>query len=149
MSSATATISAPYFSGKYATDPTRRVPGLPELRPAFRRCVLAHDGARIGAARFLKRAQGAERARIVDRADQRSPRLAVAQVPPHRLEAFAELAVAVEMRHLALLEMREDFFHADQHPVRRIFGRLPARSSVISTISSTSVCQCCLAQRPR
>ena len=89
---------------------------LTELGPAFRRRVLPHDGARIGAARLLKRAQRAERARIVDRADQRPARLAVAQVPPHRLEALAELAVAVEMRHLAVFEMREDLFHADQHP---------------------------------
>ena len=42
-------------------------------------------------------------------------RPAVAQVPPHRLEALAELAVAVEIRHPALLELREDLLHADEH----------------------------------
>ena len=38
-----------------------------------------------------------------------------AQVPPHRLEALAELAVAVEVGDAALLELREHFLHPDQH----------------------------------
>ena len=41
--------------------------------------------------------------------------LADAQVPAHRFEALAELAVAVEIRDAAVLELREDFLHPDQH----------------------------------
>ena len=36
-------------------------------------------------------------------------------MPPHHLEALAELAVAVEIRHLAVIELRADLLHADQH----------------------------------
>src|SRR2546428_6595420 len=62
---------------------------LAQLGAAFGRRVLSHDGARFGAAGFLKGAQRAERARIVDRADEETPRAAHAEMFPHRLEAVA------------------------------------------------------------
>src|SRR5882672_6567682 len=36
-------------------------------------------------------------------------------MPAHRLEALAELSVAVQLRHLALFELRKDLLHPDQH----------------------------------
>ena len=112
------------------------MPGCAQFRAPLGRGVLTHDGARLAASGLLDRAQRAERARIVDRADQEPPRAAVAQVPAHRLEALAQLAVPVEVGHLAVLERRQISFMPTSMPVSRIFGRLPARSSASSTISS-------------
>src|SRR5262245_65536547 len=67
-----------------------------ELRAPFGRRVLTHDRARLAASRLLERAQRAERARIVDRADEAAVRPARAQMTPHLLEALAQLAVAVD-----------------------------------------------------
>src|SRR5262249_19927188 len=88
---------------------------LPQLGAALDRRVLTHDRAAFTAAGFLKGAKRAERARIVDRADENAPRLARAEMATHGFEAVAEHAVAVDRRHATLVERRTRLFHADQH----------------------------------
>src|SRR4029077_13085820 len=91
-------------------------PRRPQFGTSLRRTVVADDRAGVGAAGLLERAQRAERARIVDRADDDAARLAGAEVLAHRLEAVAEHAVAVEVGDAPILEVRARFLHADQHP---------------------------------
>src|SRR5262249_61086014 len=88
---------------------------LPQLGPPFRRRIVADDRAGVGPAGLLERAERAERARIVDRADDDAPRLARAQMLARRLEAVAEDAVAVEIGDPPIVEMRADVLHADEH----------------------------------
>src|SRR5262249_59356942 len=87
---------------------------LPQFGPPFRRRVMADDRAGVGPPGFLERAESAERARIVDRADDDAPRLADAQVLAHRLATVADHAVAVEIGDPPIFEMRAYLLHADQ-----------------------------------
>src|SRR5204862_6835915 len=76
-----------------------------QLLPAFRRGVVADDGAGFGAAGFLECAQRAEGAGIVDCAHRDAPCPAGAEVLAPRFEAVAEPAVAVDIRDAAGLAM--------------------------------------------
>ena len=75
------------------------------------------------AAGLLQRAHRAERTRIVDCADEEAARAAGAKVPSHRFEALAELAVAFEICHLRILELRTGFLHPHEHAGQPHLGK--------------------------
>ena len=106
--------SDPYFSGKYAL--TRRGASLSaQLVSPLRRRILSHDRAPLGTAGLLKGAEGAQRARIIDGADNESPGPRGTEVPAHSFERVAQLAVAVDVDDRTMFERRTGLLHPDQH----------------------------------
>ena len=111
------------FFGEVGDRSDQACAGLPQLRATFGRRVVPHDRARCRAAGFLERAQRAERARIVDGADDDAARLAGAEVLAHRFEAVAEHAIAVDVGGAAAFEVRAHLFHPDEHAGQTHLGQ--------------------------
>ena len=67
----------------------------PQLAPGLDGAALSGHGAILFPTRFFKAAQGAQRAGVVDGAQQDAPRARVAQVLAHQFERVAELPRAL------------------------------------------------------
>ena len=125
-----------------------RRPRRPQFLPRIGLGVLADDCAGRLAPGFLKRANRAERARIVGRAHQHVARFRHADVAPHFFERRLELPVAVERDHPhgvaemeRLLETRDDALCCARRralPRARARGSGPRRPVRSSTCARTS-----------
>src|SRR5882724_1690052 len=76
--------------------------GFAQFGSAFWRSVLPHDGAILGASRFLECAQRSQRAGVVDAADQYMPGMRRPQMPPDCFKAGAEFSIAFKISDAAV-----------------------------------------------
>lgn len=93
-------LTVPLGEVSHRTDKSRF--GLTEFRSPFRRGILPHNDAVLRAARFLKSAEGAKCARIINGPDHHMPGVRETQVLAHGFKAGPQFTVAFQVSHAAI-----------------------------------------------